>query len=106
MIYQPVNIGPIMNKLLVRPKFKSIFCEGEAICNLDFPMGSSMNSLVVISFELLCLRTSYDASTYPGVRFSKSMDLVSISPLRLRYSKMIPGGWYLSKNLFNFIFFV
>ena len=44
--------------------------------------------------------------TYPGVRFNKSIDLVSISPLLFRYSKMIPGGWNLSKNLFNFIFFI
>jgi hypothetical protein len=42
-------------------------------------------------------------STYVGVKLSKSMLLVSISPLRLRYSKMMPGGWNLSKNLFNFI---
>lgn len=55
--------------------------------------------------------TSFDSifgnkryGTYPGVRFSKSIDLVSISPLLLRYSRMIPGGWNLSKNLLSFIF--
>lgn len=42
--------------------------------------------------------------TYVGVRLRRSMDLVSISPLLLRYSRIMPGGWYLSKNLLSFIF--
>ena len=42
--------------------------------------------------------------TYVGVRFNKSIDFVSISPFLFKYSNMIPGGWNLSKNLFNFIF--
>jgi len=42
--------------------------------------------------------------TYPGVKLSKSIDLVSISPLRFRYSRIMPGGWNLSKNLLSFIF--
>ena len=41
--------------------------------------------------------------TYSSVRFSRSIDLVSTSPLLRKYSKIIPGGWYRSKNLFNFI---
>ena len=42
--------------------------------------------------------------TYVGVRFNKSIDFVSISPFLFKYSNIIPGGWNLSKNLFNFIF--
>ena len=56
--------------------------------------------------QILNTKANYNLnSTYPGVKLSKSIDLVSISPLLLRYSKMIPGGWNLSKNLFNFILF-
>ena len=47
---------------------------------------------------------SINTDTYVGVRLSRSIDLVSISPLLFRYSRMIPGGWNRSKNLFNFMF--
>lgn len=40
---------------------------------------------------------------YSGVRFSRSIDLVSISWFLRRYSRIIPGGWYLRRNLLSFI---
>ena len=43
------------------------------------------------------------SDTYSVVRLSKSMDLVSTSPLLRRYSRMMPGGWYLRRNLLSFI---
>ena len=46
---------------------------------------------------------SFTGKTYSVVKLSRSMDLVSTSPFRWTYSRMIPGGWNLSKNLFSFI---
>ena len=42
----------------------------------------------------LCHSANLSHPTYSGVKFSKSIDLVSISPFFLRYSRMMPGGWY------------
>ena len=49
---------------------------------------------------LKTINTSWD---YSGVRFKRSIDLVSTSPLFLKYSKIMPGGWYRKRNLFSFI---
>ena len=41
--------------------------------------------------------------SYSGFRLRRSMDLVSISPLLRRYSRMIPGGWKRRRNRLSFI---
>lgn len=64
----------------------------------------NISPILHISFKILKKLDMRAWWTYSGVRLSRSIDLVSTSPFFLKYSRMIPGGWYLSKNLLSFIF--
>ena len=53
-----------------------------------------------------CARANGVQGTYSGVKLRRSIDLVSISPFLRRYSRIIPGGWYRSRNLLSFIVYL
>ena len=67
--------------------------------------GFSYEGLLLYDFIDELIDVGSESPTwYSAERLSRSMHLLSISPLERTYSRVIPGGKYLSRIFLSFIF--